>query len=72
MCDVTAFVQLDHIFVYVFSIHTVAHYNVHICLQVFAHHRQLEQTWHRGKVKLHQRLALRLFQQDVKQVINYS
>ena len=36
--------------------------------QVFAHHRQLEQIWHRGKVRLHQRLGLRLFQQDVRQV----
>lgn len=36
--------------------------------EVFAHHRAIEQIWHRGKVKLHQRLGLRLFQQDVKQV----
>ncbi len=28
----------------------------------------MEQEWHKGKVRLHQRLGLRLFQQDVKQV----
>ncbi|KAK2148865.1 hypothetical protein LSH36_478g00007 [Paralvinella palmiformis] len=38
---------------------------------VFAHHRHVEQLWHKGKVKLHQRLGLRLFQQDVKQVIEW-
>ena len=37
-------------------------------LQVLAHQRHLEQLWHGKKVKLHQRLGLRLFQQDVKQV----
>jgi hypothetical protein len=31
----------------------------------------LEQSWHTKKVKLHQRLGLRLFQQDVKQVCLY-
>ncbi|KAK2189418.1 hypothetical protein NP493_107g06017 [Ridgeia piscesae] len=36
--------------------------------EVFAHHRDLEQLWHTGKVRLHQRLSLRLFQQDMKQV----
>jgi hypothetical protein len=36
--------------------------------QILNHHRALEQRWHSNKIKLHQRLALRLFQGDVKQV----
>ena len=36
--------------------------------EILAHHRQLESKWHTKKIKLHQRLALRLFQEDVKQV----
>lgn len=36
--------------------------------QILNHHRALEHRWHRKKIKLHQRLALRLFQEDVKQV----
>ncbi|XP_025096323.1 triple functional domain protein-like isoform X1 [Pomacea canaliculata] len=39
--------------------------------EVLAHHRHLEHIWHTKKVKLHQRLGLRLFQQDVKQVIDW-
>ncbi|GFR65324.1 kalirin [Elysia marginata] len=39
--------------------------------EVLAHQRHLEQIWHGKKVKLHQRLGLRLFQQDVKQVIDW-
>ncbi|XP_021366305.1 triple functional domain protein-like isoform X1 [Mizuhopecten yessoensis] len=39
--------------------------------EVLAHQRHLEQLWHTKKVKLHQRLGLRLFQQDVKQVIDW-
>jgi hypothetical protein len=35
---------------------------------ILAHHRSLEAKWHAKKIKLHQRLALRLFQEDVKQV----
>lgn len=33
--------------------------------------RQLEQKWSQKKVKLHQKLALRLFQDDVKQVLDW-
>lgn len=36
--------------------------------QILNHHRSLEHRWHTKKIKLHQRLALRLFQEDVKQV----
>lgn len=36
--------------------------------QILNHHRVLENRWHRQKIKLHQKLALRLFQEDVKQV----
>lgn len=36
--------------------------------QILNHHRALEHRWHLKKIKLHQRLALRLFQEDVKQV----
>ena len=35
---------------------------------ILAQHRALEAKWHAKKIKLHQRLALRLFQEDVKQV----
>ena len=37
---------------------------------ILAQHRGLEQKWHAKKIKLHQRLALRLFQEDVKQVLD--
>lgn len=36
--------------------------------QLLAQQRQLEQKWQTRRVKLHQKLALLLFQQDVKQV----
>ena len=39
--------------------------------QILNHHRQLEQKWSKKKVKLHQKLALRLFQDDVKQVLDW-
>ncbi|XP_076464394.1 triple functional domain protein-like [Babylonia areolata] len=39
--------------------------------EVLANQRHLEHVWHAKKVKLHQRLGLRLFQQDVKQVIDW-
>lgn len=39
--------------------------------QILNHHRALEQKWHAKKIKLHQRLALRLFQEDVKQVMDF-
>ncbi|KAI9551891.1 hypothetical protein GHT06_022227 [Daphnia sinensis] len=39
--------------------------------QILNHHRQLEQKWSVKKVKLHQKLALRLFQDDVKQVLDW-
>ncbi|XP_066250215.1 triple functional domain protein isoform X1 [Euwallacea similis] len=39
--------------------------------QILNHHRALEQKWHSKKIKLHQRLALRLFQEDVKQVLDW-
>ncbi|XP_023330642.1 triple functional domain protein isoform X4 [Eurytemora carolleeae] len=39
--------------------------------EILAHHRQLEAKWHQKKIKLHQRLALRLFQEDVKQVLDW-
>ncbi|KAK3082880.1 hypothetical protein FSP39_007833 [Pinctada imbricata] len=38
---------------------------------VLAHQRHLEQMWQSKKVKLSQRLGLRLFQQDVKQVLDW-
>ncbi|XP_059472379.1 kalirin isoform X2 [Neocloeon triangulifer] len=39
--------------------------------QILNHHRALENRWHSNKIKLHQRLALRLFQGDVKQVLDW-
>ena len=38
---------------------------------ILAQHRALESRWHSKKIKLHQRLALRLFQEDVKQVLDW-
>ena len=40
--------------------------------EILAHHRAVEQRWTSKKLKLHQRLALRLFQEDVKQVCQIS
>ncbi len=40
--------------------------------EILAQHRALEDRWHSKKIKLHQRLALRLFQEDVKQVSTKS
>jgi hypothetical protein len=36
--------------------------------EILGRHRALEQKWTSKKVKLHQRLALKLFKEDVKQV----
>lgn len=40
--------------------------------ELLAHQRHLEQKWQARRVKLHQKLALLLFQQDVKQVRNFD
>lgn len=39
--------------------------------QLLAQQRRLEQQWQQRRVRLHQRLALLLFQQDVKQVLDW-
>ena len=39
--------------------------------EILSSHRQIDQYWHNKKVRLHQRLGLRLFQQDVKQVLDW-
>lgn len=39
--------------------------------QILGHHRSLEAKWHQEKIRLHQTLALRLFQEDVKQVLDW-
>ncbi|XP_022244114.1 triple functional domain protein-like isoform X1 [Limulus polyphemus] len=39
--------------------------------QILGNHRSLESMWHAKKVKLHQRLALGLFQEDVRQVVDW-
>ncbi|XP_064466147.1 triple functional domain protein-like isoform X2 [Ornithodoros turicata] len=39
--------------------------------EILGHHRNLEAKWHAKKLKLHQRLALRLFQEDVRQVLDW-
>ncbi|KAM8710185.1 hypothetical protein ACLKA7_016906 [Drosophila subpalustris] len=39
--------------------------------QILGHHRTLEAKWHQEKIRLHQTLALRLFQEDVKQVLDW-
>lgn len=39
--------------------------------EILGHHRSLENKWHAEKVRLHQSLALRLFQEDVKQVLDW-
>ncbi|CAG0918915.1 unnamed protein product [Notodromas monacha] len=38
---------------------------------ILAHHQTLEQLWHSKKLKLHQRLALRIFQEDVRLVLDW-
>ena len=44
---------------------------LNIFFLILAQHRALEARWHAKKIKLHQRLALRLFQEDVKQVLDW-
>lgn len=44
---------------------------LHLIHQILSHHRALEDKWHKGKLRLHQKLALRLFQEDVKQVLDW-
>ena len=44
---------------------------VSVIHQVLSHHRSIESLWHVKKIKLHQRLALALFQDDVRQVIEW-
>ncbi|XP_030386251.1 triple functional domain protein-like isoform X1 [Scaptodrosophila lebanonensis] len=44
---------------------------LHVIHQILSHHRSLEAKWHQEKVRLHQTLALRLFQEDVKQVLDW-
>lgn len=39
--------------------------------QILSHHRALEDKWQKGKLRLHQKLALKLFQEDVKQVLDW-
>jgi len=39
--------------------------------QILSHHRTLEAKWHQERLRLHQTLALRLFQEDVKQVLDW-
>ncbi|KAL3213715.1 hypothetical protein MRX96_035216 [Rhipicephalus microplus] len=39
--------------------------------EILGQHRALESKWHTKKLKLHQRLALRLFQEDVRQVLDW-
>ncbi|XP_037933419.1 triple functional domain protein isoform X2 [Teleopsis dalmanni] len=39
--------------------------------RILGHHRSLEAKWHQEKIRLHQTLALRLFQEDVKQVLDW-
>lgn len=39
--------------------------------QILGHHRALESKWHTEKLRLHQKLALKLFQEDVKQVLDW-
>lgn len=44
---------------------------VSIVHDVLSQHRCIENLWHAKKIKLHQRLALALFQEDVRQVIEW-
>ncbi|GAB6019934.1 hypothetical protein CHUAL_001465 [Chamberlinius hualienensis] len=39
--------------------------------EILAHHRAAEQLCHQKKMKMHQKLALRLFQEDVRQVLDW-
>lgn len=44
---------------------------VDVLNRVFAQHKELEKLWQERKTRLHQRWALRLFQDDVKEVITW-
>lgn len=44
------------------------HHVLDVIHEVLHHQRQLENIWQHRKVRLHQRLQLRVFQQDVQQV----
>lgn len=44
------------------------HHVLDIIHEVLHHQRQLENIWQHRKVRLHQRLQLCVFQQDVQQV----
>ncbi|XP_037067885.1 triple functional domain protein-like [Pollicipes pollicipes] len=39
--------------------------------EILNHHRAVEQQWQLRKTRLHQQLALKLFQEDVKQVLDW-
>ena len=39
--------------------------------EILSHHRSIESIWQNNKIKLHQRLALALFQDDVRQVLEW-
>lgn len=39
--------------------------------QILGHHRALEARYHQAKIKLHQRLALLLYKEDCKQVLDW-
>lgn len=45
-----------------------ANYVLSVNREILAHHMSSEQLWHTKKLKMHQKLALRLFQEDVRQV----
>uniref|UniRef100_A0A673JQP6 non-specific serine/threonine protein kinase n=1 Tax=Sinocyclocheilus rhinocerous TaxID=307959 RepID=A0A673JQP6_9TELE len=47
------------------------HHVLDIIHEVLHHQRQLENIWQHRKVRLHQRLQLCVFQQDVKQVLDW-
>lgn len=48
------------------------HHVLDIIHEVLHHQRQLENIWQHRKVRLHQRLQLCVFQQDVQQVITHT
>ena len=68
--SVFVFVFVSAILVNRFDLQEGASHVLSVIHEILAHHRQLESKWHTKKIKLHQRLALRLFQEDVKQVGN--
>uniref|UniRef100_A0A914WMP7 DH domain-containing protein n=1 Tax=Plectus sambesii TaxID=2011161 RepID=A0A914WMP7_9BILA len=50
---------------------TGANHVLSVIHELIAHHRRIESAWQQRRIRLHQRLALLLFEQDVRQVLEW-